>query len=124
MKARTPAFSNGGAGLTDGYDERQWRQMQEADHGAGTYGKRSPKERSAVPGASQRRRHSSSQRGRGSDLTASVQGGGPAPASKIVTGIGTSRWREIVRASRPMPGQQPSPSSNNPIRTRTVEAQQ
>lgn len=37
-----------GAGLADG--QRQWRQVQEADHGAGPQAKRSPKERSAVPG--------------------------------------------------------------------------
>lgn len=37
-----------GAGLADG--QRQWRQVQEANHGAGPQAKRSPKERSAVPG--------------------------------------------------------------------------
>lgn len=37
-----------GAGLADGL--RQWRQVQEAYHGAGPQAKRSPKERSAVPG--------------------------------------------------------------------------
>jgi len=45
-------------------------------------GKRSPKERSAVPGASQWRRHSSSQRGGDRDSTASAQGGGSAQSSK------------------------------------------
>lgn len=48
MTSRAPAISNGGAGLTGGH--RQWRQMQEAYHGAEPQAKRSPKERSAVPG--------------------------------------------------------------------------
>ena len=38
-------------GLTVGTHEIQWRQMQEAHHGAGPKAKRSPKERSAIPGA-------------------------------------------------------------------------
>lgn len=91
MTSRTPAFSDGGAGLMDGFDERRWRQMREGQPRGRNLGQRSPKERSAVPGVSQRRRHSSSQRRGGGDPTASAQGGGPAPASKTTTGIGTSR---------------------------------
>lgn len=37
-------------GRSDGRFRRQWRQMQEAYHGAGPQAKRSPKEQSAVPG--------------------------------------------------------------------------
>ena len=37
-------------GRSDGRFRRQWRQMQEAYHGAGPQAKRSPKEPSAVPG--------------------------------------------------------------------------
>jgi hypothetical protein len=48
MIEKPRALDSRGAGLAVG--QRQWRQMQDAHHGAGPQAKRSPKERSAVPG--------------------------------------------------------------------------
>lgn len=93
MTSRTPAFSNGGAGLADGYNDRQWRQVQDGQPRGGTKDQAQSEREKRGPRHSDPGAESSSRRSGGCHLTRSAQGGGPAPASKIVTGIGTSRRR-------------------------------
>ena len=82
-------------GRSDGRFRRQWRQMQEAYHGAGPQAKRSPKEPSAVPGTVTFGVGSRVQLIGDCHATDWARSDGSAPASKIVEGRGTNPaiWR-------------------------------